>query len=170
MCAERQRTTVGDAPRAVASGSNLRVVNELSGAGLRALVVDDDAPIRQLLRAVLELEGWDVIEAEDGVQGLELALSERPHAVVLDVMMPRKDGFEVLTELRASEAGRAMAIVMLTAKNRQSDILRGTRLGADLYLTKPFDPDHVAKHLAFHALRRAPGARTEQPGPATAGA
>lgn len=163
-------TIVAGRPRAGASAPNLSVVSDLSGAGLRALVVDDDAPIRQLVRAVLELEGWEVLEAGDGVEGLELALSERPHAVVLDVMMPRKDGFEVLAELRASEAGRAMAIVMLTAKNRQSDILRGTRLGADLYLTKPFDPDHVAKHLAFHALRRAPGARADRPGPATAGA
>jgi DNA-binding response OmpR family regulator len=138
-------------------------MSELSGAGLRVLVVDDDAPIRLLLRSVLELEGWEVLEAEDGEQGLALAASERPHAVVLDVMMPGKDGFEVLSELRATEHGRAMAIVMLTAKTRQADILRGTRLGADLYITKPFDPEHVVKHLAFHALRRSPGARTGGP-------
>jgi DNA-binding response OmpR family regulator len=136
-------------------------MSELSGAGLRVLVVDDDAPIRHLLHAVLELEGWEVLEAEDGEQALALAKAERPHAVVLDVMMPGKDGFEVLADLRATEHGRAMAIVMLTAKTHQADILRGTRLGADLYLTKPFDPDHVAKHLAFHALRRSPGARTD---------
>ena len=135
-------------------------MSELSGAGLRVLVVDDDAPIRLLLRSVLELEGWEVLEAEDGEQALALAKAELPHAVVLDVMMPGKDGFEVLAELRSTEHGRAMAIVMLTAKTRQADILRGTRLGADLYLTKPFDPDHVATHLAFHALRRNPGART----------
>jgi two-component system response regulator VicR len=136
-------------------------MSEPSGAGLRVLVVDDDAPIRTLLRTVLELEGWEVLEAVDGDQALALAESERPHGVVLDVMMPGKDGFEVLAELRQTEHGRAMAIVMLTAKTRQSDILRGTRLGADLYLTKPFDPEHVAKHLAFHALRRSPGARTD---------
>jgi len=141
-------------------------MTDLSGEGLRALVVDDDGPIRNLVRSVLELEGWDVIEAEDGEQGLALAKAEKPHAVVLDVMMPGKDGFEVLAELRRSEHGQAMAIVMLTAKTRQADILRGTRLGADLYLTKPFDPDHVAKHLAFHALRRNPGARTGAPAPA----
>lgn len=135
-------------------------MSELSGEGLRVLVVDDDAPIRHLLRSVLELEGWEVVEAADGEQALSLAASERPHGVVLDVMMPGKDGFDVLAELRATEHGRSMAIVMLTAKTRQADILRGTRLGADLYLTKPFDPDHVAKHLAFHALRRSPGART----------
>lgn len=133
---------------------------ELSGDGLRALVVDDDAPIRNVLRTVLELEGWEVIEAEDGGQALALALAERPHGIVLDVMMPVKDGFEVLAELRQTEHGRQMAIVMLTAKAGRADILRGTRLGADHYITKPFDPSEVVERLAFHALRRSPGART----------
>lgn len=136
-------------------------MSEPLGTGLRALVVDDDPPIRELLRSVLELDGWEVIEAEDGDQALALARAERPHGVVLDVMMPGRDGFEVLGELRRTEHGRAMAIIMLTAKTRPTDILRGTRLGADLYVTKPFDPDHVAQQLAFHSLRRSPGARTE---------
>lgn len=130
------------------------------GEGLRALVVDDDPPIRALLRTVLELDGWEVHEAEDGGQALALARAERPHGVVLDVMMPGRDGFDVLGQLRQTEHGRAMAIIMLTAKTRPSDILRGTRLGADLYVTKPFDPDHVAERLVFHALRRSPGARS----------
>lgn len=138
---------------------------ELSGSGLRALVVDDDAPIRHMLRVVLELEGWEVLEATDGGEAVERAAADQPHAVVLDVMMPVKDGFDVLSELRQTEHGRRMAIVMLTAKTRPSDILRGTRLGADLYLTKPFDPDHVAERLAFHALRRRPGARTDRSRP-----
>lgn len=142
---------------------------ELSGDGLRALVVDDDPPIRHLLRTVLELEGWTVLEAADGAEALAVAEAERPHGVVLDVMMPVKDGFDVLSELRQTEAGRRMAIVMLTAKSRPSDILRGTRLGADLYLTKPFDPNHVVERLAFHALRRNPGARTRADLPRRAG-
>jgi DNA-binding response OmpR family regulator len=88
---------------------------------------------------------------------------------VLDVMMPGTDGFDVLAALRKTEHGRAMAIVMLTAKTRPTDILRGTRLGADLYVTKPFDPNHVAEQLAFHALRRSPGARTESSNPVRPG-
>ena len=138
---------------------------ELSGDGLRALVVDDDAPIRNMLRVVLELEGWAVLEAEDGGQALAVAQAERPHGIVLDVMMPVKDGFEVLSDLRQTEPGRQMAIVMLTAKTARSDILRGSRLGADQYFTKPFDPGEVMERLAFHALRRNPGARTEGPLP-----
>lgn len=140
-----------------------------AGHGLRALVVDDDAAIRDLLRSVLELDGWEVLEAEDGVQALALARAERPHAVVLDVMMSEKDGFDVLAELRRTERGRAMAIIMLTAKTRPSDVLRGTKLGADLYVTKPFDPEHLAERLAFHARRRGPAARTEETKPARTG-
>ena len=136
-------------------------MSEPLGTGLRALVVDDEQSIRDLMRTVLELEGWEVHEAEDGPQALALARAERPHGIVLDVMMPGVDGFDVLGALRKTEHGRAMAIIMLTAKTRPTDILRGTRLGADLYVTKPFDPNHVAEQLAFHALRRSPGARTE---------
>jgi DNA-binding response OmpR family regulator len=134
---------------------------ELTGDGLRALVVDDDPPIRHMLRTVLELEGWEVHEAEDGGQAVALAKAEKPHGVVLDVMMPVKDGFEVLSDLRRTPRGREIAIVMLTAKTDPSDILRGTRLGADEYITKPFDPGHVIERLAFYSLRRNPGARTQ---------
>ncbi len=142
---------------------------ERSGDGLRALVVDDDQPIRHMLRTVLELEGWEVVEAEDGAQALALARAELPHGIVLDVMMPVKDGFEVLAELRQTEHGRQMAIVMLTAKTGAADILRGTRLGADHYATKPLDPGDVIERLAFHALRRNPGARTQANPPVRAG-
>jgi DNA-binding response OmpR family regulator len=131
--------------------------SEGSGAGLRALVVDDDAPVRRLIRTVLELEGWEVVEADEGELALLLAAQERPHAVVLDVMLPGRDGFSILAELRQSAHGRNLAIVMLTAKTQPADIARGTRLGADQYLTKPCDPDVVAARLAFHALRRHPG-------------
>ncbi len=142
---------------------------DLSGCGLRALVVDDEERIRRLLRTVLELEGWEVLEAEDGGQALALARAERPHGIVLDVMMPVRDGFEVLAELRQTEHGRQIAVVLLTAKSGADDILRGTRLGADHYLTKPFDPGDVVERLAFHALRRNPGARTQDERPVRAG-
>lgn len=131
------------------------------GAGLRALVVDDEPSIRLLIRTVLELEGWEVLEAGDGEIALLAAAAERPHAVVLDVMLPGRDGFSVLAELRQSPHGRDLAVVMLTAKAQPADVLRGTRLGADQYLTKPCDPDLVAERLAFHALRRHPEARAE---------
>jgi two-component system phosphate regulon response regulator PhoB len=136
------------------------MASERPGRGLTALVVDDDASIRLLVRTVLELEGWKVIEAGEGELALLLAQQRRPDAVVLDVMLPGRDGFGILSELRQSEHGRDLAIVMLTAKSQPADIARGTRLGADQYLTKPCDPDEVADRLLFHALRRHPEARS----------
>jgi DNA-binding response OmpR family regulator len=127
-----------------------------SGAGLRAMVVDDDRAVRLLLRAVLELEGWEVFEAAEGELALLMAAAERPHAMVLDVMLPGRDGFSLLAELRQGAHGRDMAVVLLTAQDQPADVLRGTRLGADQYLTKPCDPDEVAERLAFHARRRHP--------------
>ncbi len=136
-----------------------------SGSGLRALVVDDDRGIRRLLRTVLELEGWHVSEADEGELALLRAASAKPHAVVLDVMLPGRDGFGVLAELRQSAHGRNLAIVVLTAMARPADLLRGKRLGADEYFTKPCDPDELAERLAFHALRRHPHLRTaHEPG------
>lgn len=132
------------------------------GAGLRALVVDDEPSIRLLIRTVLELEGWTVLEAGDGEVALLTVAQARPHAVVLDVMLPGRDGFGVLAELRQSTHGRDLAVVMLTAKSQPADVLRGTRLGADQYLTKPCDPDVVAERLLFHALRRHPEARADR--------
>jgi DNA-binding response OmpR family regulator len=132
-----------------------------SGAGLRALIVDDDPGVRTLLRAVLELEGWTVFEAGDGELALLVVAAERPHAIALDVMLPTRDGFSVLAELRQGELGRDIAVVLLTAKDQPADVLRGTRLGADQYMTKPCDPDEVADRMAFHALRRQPAARVE---------
>ena len=114
------------------------------------------------MRTVLEMEGWEVLEAADGEMALLLLASERPHAMVLDVMLPARDGFSVLGELRQSAHGRDVAVVMLTAKAQPADVLRGTRLGADQYITKPCDPDEVADRLAFHALRRHPEARAER--------
>lgn len=133
-----------------------------SGAGLTALVVDDDRSIRLMLCTVLDLEGWEVLEAGDGEMALLTASARRPEAMILDVMLPGRDGFGVLAELRQSHYGRNIAVVMLTAKTQPSDVLRGTRLGADQYLTKPCDPDEVVDRLAFHALRRHPEARAER--------
>jgi DNA-binding response OmpR family regulator len=126
---------------------------------LSVLVVDDEQSVRNLVRTTLELDGWDVATADDGEQALTEAERLSPDAVVLDVMMPGKDGFEVLGELRRTAYGRAAAIVMLTAKALPADIYRGTKLGADLYITKPFDPVELGERLVFTVLRRNPGAR-----------
>jgi two-component system OmpR family response regulator len=135
------------------------MADEQPGQGLTALVVDDEAAVRNLVQTTLELDGWDVRTASDGDEALVTAAEFQPDAVVLDVMMPGKDGFAVLSELRHTTEGRESAIVLLTAKALPGDVYRGTKLGADLYLTKPFDPEHLAERLVFVVLRRNPNAR-----------
>ncbi len=102
----------------------------------RILVVEDDATIRRGLRDALRSEGYDVLEAADGGAGLALGLTEDPDLVVLDLMLPGLDGFEVLRRLR--EDGVETPVLVLTARALERDRVRGLDLGADDYLVKPF--------------------------------
>ena len=107
---------------------------------MKVLVVDDEAPIRLLCRVNLEAEGMDVLEAQDGHTGLELARSEGPDAVLLDVMMPGLDGWAVADELLRDDRTRAIPIVFLTARADVRDRVKGMDLGGLDYITKPFNP------------------------------
>ncbi len=109
-------------------------------SGATVLVVDDDPVIQGLLRVNFEMEGYEVIVAGDGVEGLERARSERPDVVILDVMMPRMDGLEVARTLKGDPATAPIPIVLLSAKAQQIDVRAGDVAGADDYVTKPFDP------------------------------
>ena len=114
------------------------------------LVVDDEEPIRQLASLYLEKEGFQVACASDGPEAIEMAQRQRPALVVLDVMLPTIDGFEVCRRLRQ---GSDVPILMLTARNEDVDKIVGLELGADDYLTKPFNPrEMVARVKAI--LRR----------------
>ena len=114
------------------------------------LVVDDEEPIRQLASLYLEKEGFQVACAADGPEAIELAQRQRPALVVLDVMLPTIDGFEVCRRLRRDSE---VPILMLTARNEDVDKIVGLELGADDYLTKPFNPrEMVARVKAI--LRR----------------
>jgi len=116
------------------------------------LVVDDDPVIQKLLQVNFEMEGYRVITASDGLEGLEKARASHPNAVVLDVMMPKMDGLEVARTLKGDSATKAIPIILLSAKAQQADIQAGSSTGADDYLTKPFDPlellDRVANLIA----------------------
>jgi DNA-binding response OmpR family regulator len=109
---------------------------------VRVLAVDDDPIILRLLQLNLELEGHQVVTASDGASGLEAIRRERPEVVLLDVMMPNKDGFRVCAEVRADADPDVAAtpIVILSAKAQQADVRAGLDAGADAYVTKPFDP------------------------------
>jgi two-component system alkaline phosphatase synthesis response regulator PhoP len=102
----------------------------------KILVVEDEPNMVVGLRDNFEFEGYEVLTARDGVEGLELALEESPDLVVLDVMMPRMSGLEVCKQLRAQRA--SIPIIMLTARGQEVDKVVGLELGADDYVTKPF--------------------------------
>ena len=127
-------------------------------AGQTVLVIEDDPKIVQLLRMYLERDGYRVHAAGDGVSGLEAFERTRPHAVILDLMLPRMDGKEVCRRLRASSE---VPILMLTARVGEVDKLLGLSLGADDYVTKPFSPREVAARIRtiLRRVDRGPAAR-----------
>lgn len=107
---------------------------------LRVLVIDDEPDVLLLCRVNFETGGHEVVEAADGEHGLELATSERPDVILLDLMLPRRDGFSVLEELGTRPATSEVPVVLLTAKVRTEDQRRGLSAGAVAYVTKPFSP------------------------------
>jgi DNA-binding response OmpR family regulator len=110
----------------------------------KVLVVDDEAPIRLLCRVNLEAEGMEVVEAADGEAGLQMARSERPDVVLLDVMMPTMDGWQVAERLFDDAATSSIPLVFLTARAELRDRARGLELGGVDYITKPFNPVELA--------------------------
>jgi DNA-binding response OmpR family regulator len=110
----------------------------------RVLIIDDEAPIRLLCRVNLEAEGMDVLEAADGLTGLELARTSHPDVVLLDVMMPGLDGWAVAQELVDDVETDVIPIVFLTARAEFRDRARGLDIGCVDYITKPFNPVELA--------------------------
>lgn len=107
---------------------------------LKILVCDDERHIVRLIQVNLERQGYQVITAFDGKEGLEKVRSEKPDLCVLDVMMPYMDGFEVLKNIRKDPDTENLPVIMLTAKAQDKDVFEGYHYGADMYLTKPFNP------------------------------
>ncbi len=101
----------------------------------RILIIEDELPIRELIRLNLELAGYDVIEAKDGLDGLNAIRNESPDLVLLDIMLPKLDGYALLADLQKS----AIPVICLTAKDSIRDKVKGLELGADDYMTKPFE-------------------------------
>ena len=110
-----------------------------------ALVVDDDAAIRTLVRIRLSKAGFSVVEAGDGDEGLSQAIAHSPDVVVVDAMMPGRDGFSLARELR--DRGLQCAIVMLSARGQASDLRQGYDAGVDDYIIKPFDAEDLVRRI-----------------------
>lgn len=117
------------------------------------LIVDDEASIRELLKFNLQKEGYHVLEAETGTDGLSIAKNEKPDLVVLDLMLPGLDGLEICRNLKSQQNTAGIPIIMLTAKNEEIDKIIGLELGADDYLTKPFSPRELVARIKA-VLRR----------------
>ncbi|MCX7922118.1 MAG: response regulator transcription factor [Clostridia bacterium] len=116
----------------------------------KVLIVDDEKNIVDILRFNLKKEGLDTIEAYDGEQAMEMALNQKPDLIILDVMLPKMDGFTVCRKLRQSIS---TPILMLTAKEEEVDKVLGLELGADDYITKPFSPRELMARVKAN-LRR----------------
>ncbi len=106
----------------------------------KILVVDDERQIVKLVEINLKKHGYEVLCAYDGVEALEKVDSEKPDMIVLDVMMPRMNGFDVLKRLQANPDTERIPVIMLTAKAQDADIFQGWQAGVSSYLTKPFNP------------------------------
>ena len=119
-------------------------------AEYKILVVDDEEPIANILEFNLKKEGYDVIVANDGEKAVELAFNENPDLILLDLMLPKKDGMEVCREVHAK---KNIPIIMLTAKNSEIDKVLGLEFGADDYVTKPFSTRELMARVKVN-LRR----------------
>lgn len=113
------------------------------------LIVDDEERIRNFLSMKLKTSGYDVLAARDGVEALELIQTHEPDLIVLDILMPKKDGFETLKELRTFSR---IPVIILSARGSNFDKVKGLSLGADDYLEKPFSPDELLARI--EAIRR----------------
>ena len=109
----------------------------------KILVVDDDVAINELIKVNLELAGYKVIQANDGIKGFALAKQEAPSLVILDVMMPDVDGFTVAKRIRQNEETKDTPILMLTALSQINDKVKGFNIGVDDYLVKPFELEEL---------------------------
>lgn len=122
-------------------------------ANTKIVVVEDEADILELLTYNLKREGFDVVSADNGLQGLNLIKQHLPDIVLLDLMMPGMDGLEVCKHMRAHKPSANIPVIMVTAKSEESDIVLGLGLGADDYVSKPFSPKELIARIKA-SLRR----------------
>lgn len=109
----------------------------------KILIVDDEPNIRETISFILEMEGYDVVTASDGDEAIEMAQEHLPKVMLLDVMMPRKNGYEVAQILREDERFKDLYIIILTAKGQRMDEQNALNAGANIYLSKPFDDEKI---------------------------
>jgi len=122
----------------------------------KILIVEDERDIADLVGFNLERAGYEVLKAHDGITGAEMAIQRRPDLVILDLMLPGKDGYAVFKELRRDTRSRDIPVIMLTARAQTEDRIQGLEAGADDYLTKPFSPKELMLRVQA-VLKRSDG-------------
>jgi diguanylate cyclase (GGDEF)-like protein len=130
-----------------------KLMAETRGERPRILVVDDDPLMRRIIAQSLDKANYELFEAESGPSGLEAALKERPDLIILDVIMPGMDGFDVVIHLRRHPITQSIPIILLTALGEITEKIHGMQLGADDYITKPFDPRELRARVQAHLKR-----------------
>jgi DNA-binding response OmpR family regulator len=116
-------------------------------AALKILIVDDEIDLVETLKFRLECKGYEVIEAFDGQEGLQRAQNEKPDLLILDVMLPKMDGYHLCRLLKGDEQFKNIPIIMLTARSQESDKKAGYDQGADVYMPKPFEPKMLMEKI-----------------------
>jgi DNA-binding response OmpR family regulator len=118
----------------------------------KILVVDDEVNFVALLKKRLEANNFNVISAPDGAEGLKKAREEQPNLILLDILMPNKDGFSTVKDLKAEESTRRIPVIVLTAKGDTSSLFKSKELGVDDYIIKPFDAKVLLKYINRYIL------------------
>lgn len=139
-------------------GSEGAVETEVS-VPTTVLVVDDEPGVREVLRLTLSMEGFEVSTVADGISGLDALKESRPDVILLDIMMPRLDGYDVLDHIRQSEHGSRVQVILMSAKSNDDDVWEGWTKGADSYITKPFDIQLVVDEIRRVTARKPAGDR-----------
>jgi DNA-binding response OmpR family regulator len=131
----------------------------------RILIVDDEADLLAVLRFGLEAEGFEVISASDGEEGLRFARDDRPDLMVLDLMLPKLDGYKVCRMLKFDERYRHIPVIILSARSSEEDRRLALEMGADTYLSKPYDVKELVAHIRRRLGLPAKGAESSPAAP-----
>jgi two-component system alkaline phosphatase synthesis response regulator PhoP len=118
--------------------------------GKKVLVIDDEPAMHQLLKVILEGDGFELVGPEEHGEAGDSIKRKKPDLIILDIMMPEVDGFEILEGLKRDEETRRIPVIILSVRNMEEDINKALSMGADLYLTKPFDPSGLLD--AIHSV------------------
>ena len=124
-------------------------------AVIRVIAIDDEADILQLIRMKLSKEGFDVSTASNGDEGIEKVLRDKPDVMIVDILMPGKNGYQVVTEVKARLREDSPVIIMLTSKTEDADMVKGLSMDVDDYITKPFSPRELIERINVALIKGA---------------